>query len=145
MNNLVPINKIPFKELILCGGRVYGTQKIIEYKEIEPIVIANGIKPRIWLTVMLENGDSFYLVEDSRPNHESVICNVTTSNVEIYIDSHFILKGTRSRQDRFHVHHLDLRTLGYNIYGSDDSGLFANGISLSSISAVGGQCLIKLG
>ncbi|ALR15499.1 hypothetical protein [Vibrio natriegens] len=145
MSHLKSINKIPFKELLICGSRVYETQKIIEYKDIEPIVIANGIKPRIWLTVLVENGDSFALVDDSRAKHESVICNVTTSNVEIYVDDHFILKGTRSRTERFHIHHLDLRSLGFSVYGSDESGLYANGVSLNSISARGGRCLIKLG
>ncbi len=145
MSHLSIVNKIPFSELLFCGSRVFETQKLIECKGIEPIIIGNGIKPRIWLNVFLENGDTFYLVEDSRPKHESVTCNVTTSNVEIYVDDHFILKGTKSRADRFHIHHLDLRTLGFHVFGSDDSGLFVNGMSFSSISARNCNCLIKLG
>ncbi|WP_423807221.1 hypothetical protein OUO06_09430 [Photobacterium damselae] len=143
MSHLSLVNRIPFTEIIFCGSRVYETGKLIQSKGIEPLVISNGIKPRIWLTVFLENGDTFFLVEDSKPKHESVLVNISINSVSIKVDDHIILAGRKTSIDSFCIDHCDLRTLGFNVYG-DNNALYVQGNEMTGMTARGCGCLIGL-
>ncbi len=144
MKHLSLVNRIPFTEIIFCGNRVYETGKLIQHRGIEPLVISNGIKPRIWLTVFLENGDTFFLVEDSKPKHNSVSVDISINSVSINIDDHLILAGRKTSNDSFCVDHCDLRKLGFNVYG-DNSSLHVQGAQISASTVKNCGCLIELG
>jgi len=144
MSHLKLVNRIPFSEIMFCGSRVYETGKLIECKGIEPLVIANGIKPRIWLTVFLENGDTFFLVDDSKPKHESVKVDISLNSVDITVDGHRILSGRKTKNDSFTVDHLDLRSLGLHVYGDNES-IYVSGMQISSTTTKNCGCLISLG
>lgn len=144
MSHLTLINKIPFTEIFFCGNRIYETGKLIVQRGIEPIIIANGIKPRIWLTVFLENGDTFSLVEDSKSKHESITVDMSPSHVIIYNNNDLIFRGMKTSTDSFHVDLLDLRSLGITVFGDSDA-LNVNGMRLASSVIKGCGSLVSLG
>ncbi|MCD9515528.1 hypothetical protein [Photobacterium carnosum] len=144
MANLsVVSNKIEFKEVIFCGNRIYETGKLIIFKEIEVIVLANGIKPRIWLSVFLENGDNFYIVEDSKPKHDSVNIDLKVNSIVIKFDSEIVFRGRKTSCDKFEVDLCDLRGVGLDVYG-DEHVLMVGGMSLSRSTVKNCGCLISL-
>nr|WP_297787958.1 hypothetical protein [uncultured Allomuricauda sp.] len=124
----IPTEYTPYEEIVLCGNRLINVKKIVDDKGFIPILIGENKKtkrPLIWLNAKTKDG-VIQLIDKSRPLINVIELNDYSNDSQIDVildnqgDKHIILQienleGTPS------VTKLDLRTLGYNIFGDENA------------------------
>lgn len=106
--------------LNICSNVLIGAGAIVKIGELEPILIGEGLNfPAIWLKARTNEGDWVSVVERSISLNSQVrVINVLgTCTTEITTDETIILKARQQGAECF-IDQLDLRPLGFNMYGS---------------------------
>ena len=136
----------PYGRLTLCSNLLIGGGHLIRIGEVLPLLIGNGDIPQIWLqTPTDQNGKNFIqLVVASVASHPAVLVSVTGGILSVSAGGKKVLQVREAGPDEAVVDLLDLRPVGFNIYG-DKNGLSAGGMQMSGNTVSGGGTFLALG
>lgn len=119
-----------FKVLKICSNTLNNCNKIFVLKNgEEPLIIKNGDQPLITLKNFTNKSNKFNnIVENSISKNTNIIITQIDNYIKIYIKQTniIIIKIKKNDKDMATIDELDLRPLGFNIYG-DNKTLHAGG------------------
>jgi hypothetical protein len=142
----LPSGYIAYPKLTLCSNTMIGGGHLLEVRGKLPILIGKGPVPQIWLQVPTnQNATEFaVIVTASVSTHPAIVVSESESAVTVTAAGQQVLRIYSPSPDEAVVDQLDLRPLGYNVFG-DSKELNAGGMRLSRNTATGAQVLIALG
>lgn len=124
----IPTEYTPFDEIILCGNRLLNVKKIVDDKGFIPIFIGENKRtkrPQVWLNAKTKDG-VIQLIDKNRPLINLIELNEYSNDNQMDVilnnqgEKHIILQieniGATPSVTKF-----DLRTIGYNIYGDENT------------------------
>lgn len=126
IKTIIPTEYTPFDEIILCSNKLLKVNKIIDDKGFIPLFIGQdkkNKKPNIWLQTKTKEG-FIQLIDKNKPLINIIELNEYTNGNQMDV----ILKNQNEKHIIIQIENiegipsitkLDLRTLGYNIYGDD--------------------------
>lgn len=136
----------PYQQLTLCSNRLEGGGHLIKIGDFLPLLIGKGPTPQIWLQAPSDaSGKKFaVLINASVPTHPAMSVSTENGALVIYAAGKLVLRVRQQSEDQAEVEELDLRPLGFNIFG-DRKSLNAGGVHMSSNSFVGVGTLLAFG
>ncbi len=131
---VIPPNFIPYDKLIICDNELIYCKALIKHKDFYPILIGKGIYPKIWIYSKYRK----YTIIKNVPIVEQSISRIRELKLDIDSDKHIIsIKNIGSEnntilrmsyfEDLVNIDTIDLRPIGYDIYGTTEKGLTAGG------------------
>jgi hypothetical protein len=141
-NNL-PTSFVPYHKLIICSNTLIDGGFLLSMGDILPLVIGKGEKPQIWLEALIDPKKKKFLsiVEASISKHPGVSIMETLGKLTITLQNIDILRVNKYDENLAEVDFIDLRPIGFNIYGTKTELVIGNS-SFSGNSMVGGGTLI---
>lgn len=141
-----PSGYTPFKRLVFCSNTLIGGGDLITVKDVVPLLIGKGSLPMVWLKVPSDpSGGTFVdLIDGSVAKHPLVRVDATRSGLTFFVAGLKVLHVYKKNEDEAVVDFLDLRNLGYEIYG-DDKKLTAGGMRLSGNTMENVGVMLSLG
>lgn len=134
--------------LEICSNKMLGGGFPFAIKEILPLIIGGGVRPQIWLQAIndFEENKSIILVDNNVSKMKDIFIfeDNTSEYLEIFRNSHKLLRIKLSSKDKAHISFLDLRPIGLNIYGNPFE-LNIGGSKFSNNTINGAQVFIQLG
>lgn len=124
----IPVEYQAYGEIILCSNRLINVKKIVDDKGFIPILIGQDKRtkrPLIWLNAKTKDG-VIQLIDKSRPLINIIDLNDYSNDNQIDVilnnqgDKHIIVQ-IENLDATPSITKLDLRTLGYNIYGDENA------------------------
>jgi hypothetical protein len=142
LNNL-PASFIPYKKLTICSNSLLNGGFLLSMGEILPLVIGKGEKPQIWLQALVnpEKKEFISIVEASISKHPAVSIIENLGMLTINIQNIKILSINNYSEDSAEIDLIDLRPIGFNIYG-DNTKLIIGNSTFSGNTMSGGGVLI---
>jgi len=131
----LPEDYIPFEELILCSNHLINVKVPIEFENKIPLLIGKGDLPFIWLSAPISKDKKAWkeLIVKNKSMDEkiSVIPSPENKLITIKVNKLTIIQVIKQSDNKAEVIFLDLRPIGFNVYGD------ANNLSIvnSSLSA----------
>lgn len=117
----LPEDYIPFGELIICSNHLISVKVPIEFKNNIPLLIGKGDVPLIWLSAPItkEEKDWRKIVIKNKPMDKkiTVIPSEAHKSITIKAGDKTIIQVIRHSDEKAEVIMLDLKPLGFNIYG----------------------------
>lgn len=139
-----PTNLDKLKSLEICSNKLIGGGDLVNIQNFVPIIIGNGIVPKIWLTVKNENNIIELVKENVSYNNQIIInSNDNFREVKIYANNLLLITAKLINDYECVVNHLDLRPIGLNIFGNDKELNVAN-TKFSGNSFSGAKFLIGM-
>jgi len=119
---------------------------MIQIGEVLPILIGKGEVPQVWLQGPSDTtGQNFIqLVTASVSSHPAILVNSTSLGLAVSAGGREVLRVRPIGPNEAIVDFLDLRPLGFNIFG-DDQMLNAGGMKMSRNTIAGGGTFLALG
>jgi hypothetical protein len=144
--NTLPEGYRPYDKLTLCSNVLIGGGHLIQVGELLPLLVGNGEIPKVWLQAPTDpSGKQFIqLVVASVATHPAVVVSVTDGILSVSAGGKKVLQVRGVGPDEAAVELLDLRPVGFNIYG-DKNGLSAGGMQMSGNTVSGGGTFLALG
>lgn len=129
---VLPKEYIPYKEIEFFSNRASDYTLVIKSGEFSPVLIGKGKCPKIWLAQQDRNNQNKweYLVYSNKSFHPDLMVNSTESETEITGGGICIIKARELSQEKVLIEKLDLRPIGYLIYG-EGNNLTVGSASLS--------------
>lgn len=129
----LPKGYVPYGTLSLCSNKLLGGTKIIAVKNVLPLLIGKGAKPQIWLQALQSPQSKKYilLVDSSISRHPLVRVEEVGRQLIVKINGGTVLKVEQTGDDQAMVTELDLRSIGFNVYGGM-SELSVGGLTFSN-------------
>ena len=126
-NSLFPKTYKPLKYLKFCSNTLIGGVSMIEIIDSEPfipIIVGDGRVPMVWLTIKQKNSKPTPLIAANQSIHSRLVVRILASQREVIITSGATTIIRAKIQANNHgtvciVDHLDLRPVGFNIYGNE--------------------------
>jgi hypothetical protein len=139
----LPASFIPYKKLTICSNSLIDGGFLLSMGDILPLVIGKGEKPQIWLQALLnsEKKEFISIVEASISKHPAVSIIDASGMLTIKVQNIKILSISDYNENSAEVDLIDLRPIGFNIYG-DSKKLVIGNSTFSSNSMSGGGVLI---
>lgn len=131
--NQLPKSYIPYQHLTICSNQLIGGGNLIAIGEILPLLVGRGEEnPKVWLqTPNQPNGKSYIpLVTASVATHPNINIVTNDQSLTISIFGTIIIHISQINSESAIIDHLDLRQVGFNIYG-DSNSLVAGGSTFS--------------
>lgn len=124
----LPADYAPYSKLILCGNTLLNVGKIIDDNGFNPLLIGENKKnnsPLVWLKSRSNNG-FIYLINKSKPLVNIISVNNYSNDKQLDVilenkGEKFILLQIEYCKEIPSVTKVDLRPIGYNFYGDEDS------------------------
>lgn len=120
----LPEGYIPFGELIICSNHLINVKVLIEFKNNIPLLIGKGDVPLIWLSAPItkEGKDWREIVIKNKPMDEKITIIHSEANKSITIKDgdKTIIQVIKHSDEKAEVIMLDLKPLGFNIYGNSN-------------------------
>lgn len=144
--NTLPEGYKPYDKLTLCSNLLIGGGHLIQVGEVLPLLVGHGEIPQVWLQAPTDRaGKNFVqLVVASVAAHPAVLVNIAGGILSVSAGGKKVLQVREVGPDEAVVELLDLRPVGFNIYG-DKSGLSAGGMQMSGNTVSGGGTFLALG
>jgi hypothetical protein len=135
----------PYDRLTLCSNFVIGGGHLIQVGEVLPLLVGCGEVPQVWLQAPTDRaGKEFVkLVVASVAAHPAVLVNVDGGVLSVSAGGKKVLQVRAVRPDEAVVDILDLRPVGFNIFG-DANGLSVGGVQMSGNTVAGGGTFLAL-
>lgn len=142
----LPAGYQPYGRLVLCSNLLIGGGHPIQVGEVLPLLVGNGEIPKVWLQAPTDpSGKNFIqLVVASVATHPAIAVSVTGGILSVNAGGKKVLQVRRVGPDEAAVELLDLRPVGFDIYG-DKNGLSAGGMQMSRNTVSGGGSFLALG
>lgn len=144
--NTLPAGYRPYGRLTLCSNLLIGGGHLIQVGEVLPLLVGNGEIPQVWLQAPTDRtGKQFIqLVVASVAAHPAVLISVSDGILSVGAGGKKVLQVREVGFDEAVVELLDLRPIGFNIFG-DKNGLSAGGMQMSGNTVSGGGTFLALG
>lgn len=149
INNFkIPSDYSPINEISFCGNKFVQVKYFLEDNNFYPILIGQGDTPRIWLFAKATKNDFVTVIEDNVSKLKEVKIDIFQKEKRILITTISNSVSTVIIELYFNneipnVTHLDLRPVGYNIYG-DETKLMISNSELRGNTMVGTNSIISL-
>lgn len=142
----LPTSYRPYEQLTFCSNRLIGGGHLIQIGDKLPLLIGQGEIPQVWLQAPADSsGNQFaLLVSASVAAHQAVSVTAEDGVLRIYAGGHLVLQVRPIGVQQAEVELLDLRPIGFNIYG-DKSSLNAGGMQMASNTVGGGGTFLAFG
>jgi hypothetical protein len=142
----LPNTYVPYENLSLCSNTFVGGGHLIVVGEVIPLLIGSGETPKIWLQAPADSTGKSYvpLVVASVAAHPTVTVTSDGSSLRIYTGGTQVLNITQQTTDRAVIDQLDLRPIGFNVFGNASS-LQAGGMKFSQSTFSGGGTMLAFG
>ena len=123
-----PKNYELLRELNVCSNRIIGGGSIIGIDSFAPLLIGNGQVPAIWLYVRIDKSNWTAVIKESESFHPKVLVtkNVKEREIIIKIENIIVLQARMTSDKICEIETIDLRPIGFNIYGSNNNFQVAN-------------------
>jgi hypothetical protein len=136
----LPQGYVPYERVKLCSNHLSGSTFILSVDEVLPLLIGKGSKPQIWMQAIsdVKNKAFVQIVESSIPLFPAVRVTTESGIVLVFVNDQIIMSIRSISDDEIDIFQLDLRPIGLNLVGDEDS-LRAGGMefSRSTFSGVG--------
>lgn len=144
-NNL-PNSFQPYQKLTICSNSLIGGGFIVEVAEALPLIIGKGEKPQVWLQAISnpEKKEFVSIVESSVSKFPGVEVKEVDGALLITIQGKSILRVRAISEENATVDIMDLRPIGLNLFG-DENSMNVGGGTFSGNSMSGGGVLLGLG
>lgn len=136
----------PYSILSLCSNKLLNGTKIIAVKDILPLLIGKGAKPQIWLQALQSPQSKKYilLVDASISRHPLVRVEEVGRQIIVKINGGTVLRVEQTADDQAIVSELDLRSIGFNVYGGM-SELSVGGMTFIGSTFNAGGAMVGIG
>jgi hypothetical protein len=144
--NALPEGYHPYGKLTLCSNLLIGGGHLIQVGEVLPLLVGSGEIPKVWLQAPTDpSGKNFIqLVVASVATHPAVLVSIVGGILNVSAGGKRVLQVRGVGPDEAAVELLDLRPVGFNIFGDKD-GLSAGGMQMSGNTVSGGGTFLALG
>ncbi len=144
-DNLPPTYQ-PYQQLTLCSNRLIDGGNLIQTGSAFPLLIGKGPTPQIWLQAPTDtSGKSFApLVSASVATHPAMSVSTERGALVVYAGGKLVLRVRQINDEQAEVDELDLRPIGFNIFGNKSS-LNAGGMQMSGNTVAGGGTFLAFG
>lgn len=144
-NNLPPTYQ-PYQQLTLCSNQLLDGGHLIQTGNYLPLLIGTGATPQVWLQAPSDPTGKVFapLVVASVSSHPAVSVSNEGDALVIYAGGTLLLRVREINAQHAEVDLLDLRPIGFNIYG-DANTLNAGGIQMSGNTVAGGGTFLAIG
>jgi hypothetical protein len=141
----LPANYTPYQNLTICSNSIR-SEFLILVGEIVPLLIGSGEIPKIWLQAPTDqSGRNFIpLVLDSVSAHGAVTVTSDRSTLSIFAGGTQLVHITQQSRDSAVIDVLDLRPIGFDVFGTASS-LRAGGMSFTSSHFSTGSAMFSFG
>lgn len=142
----LPKNYTPYQSLSLCSNTIIGGGHLIVVGEVIPLLVGCGETPKVWLQAPTDNTGKSYvpLVVESVAAHPSVTVTSDGSSLSIFAGGTQVLHIKQISKERAVIDLLDLRPIGFNVFGTASS-LQAGGMKFSTSTFSGGGTIFAFG
>lgn len=143
----LPKDYIPYESLNFCSNLLQNCKFLISIGDRLPILISSGDSPSIWLSMIVDPKKKHYqdLVIASESKHPFIKVNSSKDNeITIYAKGQLILKVIAENRNSASIQQIDLRRVGFNIFG-DENSLSVGGNTFSSNTFRNVETMIGLG
>ena len=122
MTTELPKDYEPFRTLIVCSNVLVGGQYILTVGTFPVLLIGKGVFPLVWCSIPVNEDRSkwVYVIERNSPTRDALRIEFADENREIIIclsDTQEILRVRKIDEKQAEVDALDLRPLGFDVYG----------------------------
>lgn len=126
--NIHPKNFQTLNELNVCSNKIIGGGNIIGIDNFAPLLIGDGIIPAVWLYARIDKVNWTAIVKESESFHSQIqiIANKINREVIIKIENTIILSAKMTSDKICTVDSIDLRPIGFNVYGNANNFQIAN-------------------
>lgn len=142
----LPETYIPYQNLNLCSNTIIGGGHLMVVGEIVPLLVGSGETPKIWLQAPTDNTGKSYvpLVVESVATYPSVTVTSDGASLSIFAGGTQVLHITQLSRDSAVIDIMDLRPIGFNVFGTATS-LQAGGMKFSTSTFSGGGTMFAFG
>lgn len=124
-----------YEKLTVCSNLLINTVHIFQNQNgWRPLVIRKGEVPRVWLSAQVENDNELptpiELISDSVSLNDEFFIDKSEYGFQITYQNKVIVKAGNHMNSSLEIIDIDLRPIGINIYG-DNNSLKMGGISMS--------------
>jgi len=143
----LPKNYVPYESLNFCSNSLQNCRFLISIGDKLPILIGSGDSPLIWLSMIVDPNKKHYqdLVVASESRHPFVKVDASKDNeITIYAKGQLILKVVAENRNSASIQQIDLRSVGFTIFG-DENSLSVGGNTFSSNTFRNVETMIGLG
>lgn len=142
----LPPTYLPYQQLTLCSNLLIGGGHLIQTGNALPLLIGKGPTPQVWLQAPTDpSGKAFApLVSASVATHPAVSVSSESGALRVYAGGTLVLRVRQINDQQAEVDELDLRPIGFNIFGNKSS-LTAGGMHMSGNAVSGGGTFLALG
>ncbi|MEZ8305081.1 MULTISPECIES: hypothetical protein [Vibrio] len=146
MRSTLPEGFQPLKKLMVCSNTITGGGQLLTIKGDFPLLIGKGAYPVVWLKGLVDNqhDDLTYVVEKNKSVNPAIKVKVKNNKITILAGSTIVLSAKATSNDVVNIDQVDLRPIGFSVYG-DRSKLVVGGGTFSNNSMAGGGSLIAFG
>ena len=115
----LPKGYSPYQTLTLCSNKLIGGTKVVAVGKVLPLLIGKGAKPQIWIQALEFPKSKKYilLVDASISRHPLVRVEELGTQIVVKVNGGVVLRVEQTGDDQAVVAELDLRSLGFNVYG----------------------------
>ncbi|AMK78162.1 MULTISPECIES: hypothetical protein [Methylomonas] len=136
----------PYQQLTLCSNHLIGGGYLIQIGGSLPLLIGKGAIPQVWLQAPTDPSGKVFapLVSASVAAHPAVSVSTDDGALLVYAGGQLVLRVRQTNDQEAEVEALDLRPIGFNIYG-DRKSLSAGGMHMSDNTVAGGGTFLAFG
>jgi hypothetical protein len=139
----LPLTYKPYQKLTLCSNRLIGGGHIIQAGNSLPLLIGRGPTPQVWLQAPTDSSGKAFalLVSASVATHPAVSVTMEGGALAVFAGGQLILRVRQISDQEAEVDELDLRPIGFTIFG-DKRSLNAGGMHMSGNTVAGGSTFL---
>lgn len=136
----LPSNYRAYDKLNLCGTQLIGGTHIFAIGGKLPLIVGAGVKPQIWLHgITSQDGrKTALLVDSSIPKFSWVRVEEQGRQILVKVHGATILRIEQTGEDQAVISEIDLRPIGFSIYGTV-STLFIAGSQFTGGTIIGSK------
>jgi len=121
MVNRLPSDYYPFTELEICSNHFINGKVPIEVAKHIVLLVGKGQQPMIWLSgSMSREGKRFQEVvekNESLNKAVDVVISAEENSTSVRVGDIIMVQATKASEEKAIVSKLDLRPVGFNVYG----------------------------
>jgi hypothetical protein len=142
----LPAGFKPYSTLKVCSNTVQGGGHLLVVENVLPLLVGVGVQPQVWLQAptSASRRDYVLLVEASVSRHPAVHITSEADGLVVTTAGTVVLKVKQTGPDSAEITDLDLRPVGFNVYGTERE-LNAGGAHFTGNTAIGVGSLIAFG
>lgn len=142
----LPPNYQAYTRLLLCSNSLIGGGHLLQIGQSLPLLIGRGTMPQVWLEAPTDpSGKDFApLVTASVAVHPAASVFTEDGALVVYAGGQLVVRVRQVDDQQAVVEKLDLRPIGFNIFG-DEKSLNASGMQMSGNTVSGGGTLLGFG